>query len=96
MRIQARPRPPCGCPVALIVGLTPTVGRASCRHPDFLAMAQRRPLPDAAIPDPEARAMRPSVFLLPLLWLVACAAQADTPKPQLSAQQCGIRAANKT
>lgn len=40
--------------------------------------------------------MRPSVFLLPLLWLVACAAQADTPTPQLSAQQCGIRAANKT
>ncbi len=34
--------------------------------------------------------MRPSVFLLPLLWLVACAAQADTPTPQLSAQQCGI------
>ncbi|WP_386361470.1 DUF2884 family protein [Xanthomonas campestris] len=53
-------------------------------------MARRRPLPDAAIPDPEARAMRPSVFLLPLLWLVACAAQADTPTPQLSAQQCGI------
>ncbi len=24
-----------------------------CRHPDFLSMAQRRPLPDAAIPDPK-------------------------------------------
>lgn len=59
-------------------------------------MAQRRPLPNAAVPDPQARPMRPSVFLLPLLWLVACAAQADTPTPQLSTQQCGIRAANKT
>ncbi|UXA67219.1 YggN family protein [Xanthomonas prunicola] len=45
---------------------------------------------NAADPDLKAIPMRGTMFLVPLCLLVACAAQAKTATPQLSAQQCDV------
>ena len=53
-------------------------------------MAVRIATRDAAGSRHQGRRMRPTAFLMPLVLLAACSAQAETAKPQVSSQQCEV------